>query len=174
MKPPFSEGPVPTESGLDREAVQSAWFSDSYRAELRNPALSVADLFEAVLGHHPRWARTLLAVRNRLAGWVGLDVPPEETIRQFERKPDYAIGDLIGPWPIFALSDTELIAGRDNHHLDFRVSVLKLAGPKPTVAISTICNVHNRFGKAYLFFIAPFHRMAMRHLMRRAVSAGRL
>ena len=168
------EGPVPPESALDRRDVVSAWFSDSYLAELRNPSASVADLFEAVFGHHPRWVRIPLALRNRMAGWAGLEVPPEEATRHFERKPHYAVGDIIGPWPIFALTDRELIAGRDNSHLDFRVSVLKLDRPSSAVAISTICNVHNRFGKIYLFFIVPFHRWGMRQLMRRALAAGRL
>lgn len=174
MSAPFIERPVPAESALDRRDVETAWFSDSYQANLSNPSLSVVDLFEAVLGHHPRWLGMLLAVRNRIASWAGLEVPPKAAIRRFERKPDYAVGDIIGPWPIYTLTDAELIAGRDNGHLDFRVSVLKLETPSPAVAISTICNVHNRFGKIYLFFIAPFHRWGMRQLMRRAVAAGRL
>jgi Protein of unknown function (DUF2867) len=170
----IAECEVPAESSLDRQVVESAWFSDSYRAKLRDPALSTTDLFEALLGQQPRWIRGMLALRNRLAGWAGLEVPPAATIRQFERKPTYAVGDLIGPWPIFALSETELIAGRNNRHLDFRFSVLKVETPEPSVAFSTICNVHNRFGKIYLFFVAPFHRWGMRHLMRRAILAGRL
>jgi hypothetical protein len=174
MTPRITEGPVPAESALDKGDVDTAWFSDSYAAELKNPSLGVADLFEAVLGHHPRWARVLLAFRNRIAGWAGLEVPPAAAVSQFERKPHYAVGDIIGPWPIFALTDTELIAGRNNSHLDFRLSVLKLDHPSPTVAFSTICNVHNRSGKIYLFFIVPFHRWGMRNLMRRAVAAGRL
>jgi Protein of unknown function (DUF2867) len=170
----ISEGPVPEESTLDRRDVETAWFSDSYRAHLRNPSKSPVDLFEAVLGHPPRWLQALLIVRNRIAGLAGLDVATDESIRRFDRKSAYGVGDVIGPWPIFALSDTELIAGRDNSHLDFRLSVLKLAQPSPAVAISTICNVHNRFGRVYLFFIVPFHRWGMRRLMRQAVAAGRL
>jgi hypothetical protein len=170
----ISEGPVPEESALDRRDVETAWFSDSYRADISDPSKSVVDLFEAVLGHHPRWMRALLIARNRIVVLAGLDVAREEMIRRFDRKSAYAVGDVIGPWPIFALSETELIAGRDNSHLDFRLSVLKLEAPSPAVAFSTICNVHNRFGKIYLFFIIPFHRWGMRQLMRRAVAAGRL
>lgn len=174
MTDSFSEGPVPAESTLDSRIVATAWFSDSYHAELKDPARSVTDLFEALLGHHPRWARVLLLVRNRIAAMAGLEVPPAALIQQFERKPGYAVGEMIGPWPIFALTDNELIAGRDNRHLDFRFSVLKLNSPKPAVAFSTICKVHNRFGKVYLFFVVPFHRFGMRQLLRRAVAAGRL
>ncbi len=170
----ISEGAIPRESMLERAMVDAAWFSDSHRATPIDPGLSVVDLFEAVLGHHPRWIKTLLMLRNRVAGLVGLAIAPDATIRSFDRRNAYAVGDMIGPWPIFALTDTELIAGRDNNHLDFRLSVLKLNTPSPTVAISTICNVHNRFGKVYLFFIVPFHRWGMRRLMLRAVAAGRL
>jgi Protein of unknown function (DUF2867) len=174
MKTRIIESVVPAESALNRHDVENAWFSDSYVAQLKNPSLDVADLFEAVFGHHPRWARVLLKMRNRAAGWAGLEVPPRAAINRFDRKPDYTAGDLIGPWPIFALTDNELIAGRDNSHLDFRLSVLKLDTPAPSVAFSTICNVHNRFGKVYLFFIVPFHRWGMRRLMQRAIAAGRL
>lgn len=164
----------PTESSLDPRVVADAWFTDSYQAPLNTPALSVTDLFEAVLGHSPEWIKTLLIVRNRIAGWAGLDVPADATIRSFEGRADYAVGETIGPWPIFHLSKTELIAGRDNRHLDFRLSVLKLDGPAPTVAFSTLCTVHNMAGKIYLFFILPFHKWGMEQLMRRAIAAGRL
>jgi hypothetical protein len=170
----FSEGPIPQESSLNHRDVETAWFSDSYQAVLTKPTMSVADLFEAVLGHHPRWIKMLLILRNRIAARAGLSVAPDALIQNFERKLYYAVGDTIGPWPIFHLSETELIAGRDEYHLDFRVSILKLNTPSPSVAISTICNVHNRSGKFYLFFIVPFHRWGMRKLMRRAITAGRL
>jgi hypothetical protein len=170
----FTEGLIPPESSLDHSKVAAAWFSDSYQAVLTKPTISVADLFEAVLGHHPRWMKKLLILRNRIAARAGLDVASGDMIQNFERKQYYAVGDTIGPWPIFHISETELIAGRDERHLDFRVSILKLNTPAPSVAISTICNVHNRYGKVYLFFIAPFHRLGMRQLMRRAISAGRL
>lgn len=170
----LSEGPIPQESALGRREIESAWFSDSYQTGLTKPTMGVIDLFEAVFGHHPRWLRTLLIVRNRLAALAGLEVAPDDMIRSFKRKSNYVVGDVIGPWPIFALSETELIAGRDNGHLDFRLSMLKLNTPSPSVAFSTICNVHNRFGKIYLFFVIPFHRWGMRQLMRRAVAARRL
>jgi hypothetical protein len=170
----FSEGTVPHESIMDRRTVEAAWFSDSYQTVLTKPALSVTDLFEAVLGHSPRWIKTLLIVRNRIAARAGLAVAPDALIKSFNRRPHYAIGDTIGPWPIFHLSESELIAGRDNSHLDFRLSVLKLDAPSPAVAISTVCNVHNNAGKLYLLFIVPFHRWGMRQLMRRAIVAGRL
>jgi hypothetical protein len=43
-----------------------------------------------------------------------------------------------------------------------------------SVIVSTVCTVHNLFGKLYLFFGVPFHRLGVRKLMANARAAGRL
>jgi hypothetical protein len=87
----------------------------------------------------------------------------------------YNVGDKIGPWPIFHISANEIVAGRNNRHLDFRLSVLRVMdGDAASVVVSTICSVHNFFGKIYLFFILPFHRTGVKSLMSNAVAAKRL
>jgi len=59
--------------------------------------------------------------------------------------------------------------------MDFRLSVLKaMDGDAPNAVVSTICTVHNAFGKIYLFFIVPFHRHGVRSLMSNAVVARRI
>jgi hypothetical protein len=56
-----------------------------------------------------------------------------------------------------------------------RLSVLKAReGEAVSVIVSTICTVHNVFGKIYLFFIIPFHRAGVRSLISNAVAAKRL
>ena len=117
----------------------------------------------------------LQSVRNRIAPWCGLDAPAAGEVMRVRSKGEYQVGDKIGPWPIFAISDTELIAGRDNKHLDFRLSLLKQGdGDAAGVVVSTVCVVHNLFGKVYLFFVVPFHRRAVQWLIARALGAGRL
>jgi hypothetical protein len=90
-------------------------------------------------------------------------------------KRSYSVGDKIGVWPIFFLTETELVAGRDNKHLDFRLSVLRSTdGEIASVVVSTLCTVHNAFGKLYLFFVIPFHKWGVRRLISNAIIAGRL
>jgi hypothetical protein len=114
-------------------------------------------------------------MRNCLATWCGLHGPSASEILNPRFKRGYVVGDTIGVWPIFALTETELVAGRDDKHLNFRVSVLKLSqGDTPGVAVSTVCNVHNRFGKFYLTFVVPFHRWGVQRLIFNAIRAGRL
>ena len=87
----------------------------------------------------------------------------------------YRVGDKIGPWPVFFVGEGELIAGRDNGHMDFCLSVLKVRkGDAADVVVSTVCAVHNVFGRIYLFLIVPFHRAGVQRLLARAVQAGRL
>ena len=64
-------------------------------------------------------------LRKWAASCVGLKVPTTADIMRPQIKERYVVGDKIGPWPIVHLNETELVAGRDNKHLDFRLSVLK-------------------------------------------------
>jgi Protein of unknown function (DUF2867) len=160
---------------LDRGQVSVAYFKDAYCVVLRDPSAGVIDLFSAVFAHHPLWIKRLLIARNCMAALFGLDVPSASDILSPIIKDEYQVGDTIGPWPLYYLSDTELVAGRDNRHLDFRLSVLKqMQGARASLVVSTICNTHNRWGKIYLFFIVPFHRWGVRRLLEDAASAGRL
>lgn len=166
---------VPSQSALSRELVERAYFRDAYRAPLRRAELGIIDIFFAIFAHRPLWMTLLLITRNKLASLAGLDAPTASELRHVEIKKRYVVGDKIGVWPIFSLSDAEIVAGRDNKHMDFRVSVLKVPdGDRACVVVSTICTVHNWSGKLYLFFISPFHRYGVRKLMTTALAARRL
>jgi hypothetical protein len=170
-----TECAVPLSSALQPSLVAPAYFCDAYRAPLSAPPATVVDIFFSIFGHHPPWIKTMLLLRNRVAKWCGLSVAADSDIIRPPRLATYEVGDTIGPWPIFSITDDELIAGRDNGHLDFRLSILReLQGPRPTVVVSTICITHNAFGKAYLFFIIPFHRWGVKYIMTNALRAGRL
>lgn len=165
---------LPSSSALSPDLIRNAYFHDSYRAPLARPELEIVELFFALFGHTPLWMKSLLIVRNAAARLVGLEAPTVAEIMRPTVRKAYGVGDKIGPWPIFFIGANEIVAGRNNKHLDFRVSVLKADGETASVVVSTICTVHNRFGKIYLFVIVPFHRSGVRSLMRSAVAAKRL
>jgi Protein of unknown function (DUF2867) len=166
---------LPSGSALGSDVVSDAYFHDSYRAPLMRPELGIVEIFFALFGHTPIWMKFLLIVRNAVARVFGLEAPTVGEIMKPTIRREYRVGDKIGPWPIFAIADNEIIAGRNNKHLDFRVSVLKATDvEEASVTVSTICLVHNVFGKIYLFFIVPFHRRGVRALMSNAVAAKRL
>jgi hypothetical protein len=166
---------VPAASALDRELVRSCDFHDCYRVPLSHQTLGIVEIFFAVFGHTPFWMKAMLILRNASVRLVGLEVPTVDEIMKPQVKTTYRVGDKIGPWPVFFVGENEIIAGRDNKHMDFRLSVLKVTdGAAASVVVSTICSVHNLFGTIYLSLIVPFHRSGVQALLSRAVKAGRL
>ena len=166
---------VPRPSVLDRRWVESAWFRDAYSAPLRDRHARLVDIFFALFGHFPWWMKSILIARNRLAAWCGLAAPTAAEVLHVQVKGSYRVGDKIGLWPIFSQTETELVVGRDNKHLDFRLSILKRTdGENASVVVSTVCSVHNTAGRCYLFFIVPFHAWGLQRLISDAIAAGRL
>ena len=166
---------VPSGSMLSRELIERAYFRDAFRVSLNRKDLGVTDMFLAIFAHHPLWMKLLLIVRNKAASLAGLDAPTASELFHVEIKDRYVVGGKIGVWSIFLLSEKEVVAGRNNKHLDFRVSVLNLLdGDGSSVVVSTVCTVHNLFGKLYLLFVIPFHRYGVRTLMANALAARRL
>lgn len=160
-------------SSLIAGDVAAADYREAYRLPLSHPDMSLPDLFFALFGHHPGWLKGLLVARHGAGRALGLAGASAGDILHPTPRNIYAVGETIGPWPIFALERNELVVGRDNAHLDFRVSILKEEGGA-SAAVSTLCHARNRMGRAYLALILPFHRAGMRHLLDRAVAAGRL
>jgi len=166
---------VPSSSMLSRELVARAYFRDSYRAPLSRKELGIVDIFFCIFAHQPLWMKLLLIVRNKVAALAGLDAPTASEILHVEIKDRYVVGEKIGVWPIFTISEREVVAGRNNKHLDFRLSMLKVRdGHSTSVVVSTVCTVHNLAGKIYLFFVVPFHRYGVHKLMANALAARRL
>ena len=117
---------VPSASMLSRELIERAYFRDSYRAPLSRKELGIVDVFFGIFAHQPRWMKLILIVRNKVASLAGLDAPTASEIFHVEIKDRYVVGEKIGVWPIFSLSEDEIVAGRNNKHMDFRLSVLKV------------------------------------------------
>jgi len=166
---------IPSGSALSRDLIRNAYFHDSYHAPLTRPERPIVDIYAAILGHAPLMLKLLLIVRNAIVRPFGLKAPTATDIMRGGFKTGHAVGDTIGRWRIFFISDDEIIAGGDDKHQDFRVSVLRVRGAETAgVVMTTICTVHNSFGKIYLFFVVPIHRYGVRKLMSNAVAARRL
>jgi hypothetical protein len=166
---------IPPESLLRGDAA-SASFHDSYAVCLNRTDLDVVAIFAAVFGHLPSWLRWLLHVRNKAAALLGLEAPTVHDINNVYFKRTYKAGEKIGGiWPIFALNEHELVAGRDNKHLDFRVSVIRVPHEGGIrVVVTTVCKVHNLFGAIYLRAIVPFHKFSVQYLIADSLAKGRL
>lgn len=166
---------IPKTSGLDQNMLSAAFFRHACIAPLERETITSTECFNAIFGYRPTWMKLALTIRNMLASVGGLEAPAPRDLFKGDTDTNYRIGGRIGVWPIYAISDDELVAGRDNKHLDFRVSVMRTnAAGVRNVVVSTVCVAHNAFGRAYLRGVIPFHRWGLRRLIASAVGAGRL
>jgi hypothetical protein len=151
-------------------------YSDSFEIPLIRTDLKMHDIHVSILGHTPAGFKFLLYVRTKLVAPFGIRGPTmRELMAGPETKDNYAIGEKIGRWKVFARDDQEIITGGDDKHLDFRVSVLRVEDRGvQKIVLSTAVMMHNAFGRAYLAAIIPFHKYGVAHLMTNAAAAGRL
>lgn len=109
-----------------------------------------------VITDFPGWARFLLLIRRAVTTPFGLS----------NDGPDAS--DKVGIFPVESDDDSELIAGFNDKHLDFRVSVISEQGQ---VYLATWVHPNNIGGKAYLKLIMPFHIMIARNALSRVHAA---
>jgi len=147
-------------TSLLRKRIGPGDFVDSYAVPLADPDLTPMQL-AARLTVMPGWVNGLLWLRDGLVSPLGLktgaDVPPANG--------DPGIGDYVSFFRLEELSPNEAILGEDDRHLNFRVSVLKTAGPHPLAAISTWVHPHNLGGRLYLAGVLPFHKLIIRRML---------
>ncbi|MEO0622387.1 MAG: DUF2867 domain-containing protein [Pseudomonadota bacterium] len=128
-------------------------FLDCYSVEA---ALGPREAANVVVAF-PGWARALVGLRNTLLAPFGLsrEGPPA--------------ADKLGAFPVESETRDELIAGFDDKHLNFRVSVMARQG---RVYLATWVRRHNLGGRLYLAAIMPFHILIARNALARVARAA--
>ncbi|NNK66076.1 MAG: DUF2867 domain-containing protein [Rhodobacteraceae bacterium] len=143
--------PLPPASALHARRVRGD-FLDFYAVDAEMTPRQAAE----IITDFPGWARFLLVIRRVVTAPFGLD----------NDGPDAA--DRVGIFPVESEDEGELIAGFDDKHLEFRVSVLRDGG---RVHLATWVNPHNLGGRIYLAAIMPFHIMIARNALARVAAA---
>jgi len=148
---------------VDSSALLSgAQFIDAYSIAIDDAALDARRAAEKMLARAPRWIEALLALRNHLVTPFGL-----KTSTSYEA----SASEIIGIFPIVSQSPDRLVAGFDDHHLDFRVVVdVAACGHGQRVTATTLVRTHNLLGRAYLAIILPFHRLVVRAMLRQVAE----
>ncbi|MBT9382368.1 DUF2867 domain-containing protein [Pseudooceanicola sp. CBS1P-1] len=122
-------------------------FLDCYAAVSDMPAPEAMRLGLAM----PGWAMALLRLRNALVAPFGL-------------RTEAPAGPSFGLFPILKDTPQEVLLGFDDSHLNFRITVLSQAG---RIYLSTWMHPHNRYGRAYLALVMPFHVLIVKDSLRR-------
>jgi len=127
-------------------------FLDCYTVDA---TMSVRDAAN-IITDFPSWAQMLLVVRRIVTTPFGLD------------NDGPAAADRVGIFPVESETGNELIAGFDDKHLDFRVSVLS---DNETISLATWVAPHHLGGRLYLTAIMPFHVAIARDALARVGRA---
>jgi hypothetical protein len=139
--------------------LPDAQFADAYAIAVGDTALDARHAATRMFGRDPRWLAALYRLRNLLVAPFGLKTSGEN---------EPSNGGVIGLFPVLSETPDRLVAGFDDHHLDFRVIVDVAHGEQVTA--TTVVRTHNLLGRLYLAMVLPFHRLIVRNLLRRAFS----
>lgn len=140
-------------------------YQDTYSFIVKNNQLSMNELYIKIFSTAPKWVDFLLSLRNKIVRLWGLKTEPEQVTQN-----DFTVGDKVGIFKIFKIQENEIIAGEDDKHLDFRVSVYRKIRTQTKISVSTIVKYNNDFGKFYFFIIAPFHKLIVKSLLRKSAK----
>jgi hypothetical protein len=128
-------------------------FSDTYQIAARSdkPAAEIA----RELMRLPAWATALFRLRNAIVGIFGLKSDSSDT-----------------SFPLISETQTEVVSGLGDSHLDFRASILK-DPTKDTISLTTVVHFNNVWGRIYFLPVKPFHCLIMRALLRRYLKSAK-
>lgn len=161
---------VPT--GLLIEALMPQWnFRDSYRRPLAAAEAKVSPviLAQRIFNRAPQWVERLMDARNAVVRRLGL----KDVGRLGHRQPEQStvmLGDRLGAFTVYAQSETEVVFGEKDSHLDVFISVSRRTeGSETAVYVTTSVVVHNILGRLYMMVVGPAHRVIAPAVLRAAV-----
>lgn len=154
---------LPQESVLTTEKEFN--FIDGYKADFNDETneIDIQKIGKLFFSASPKWIDKLFGLRNKIVKLFGLKVAGntserEKQLENFKCEPN----EQIGLFKVFHKSNSEIILGQDDKHLDFRVSLFlqqkELNTTKKQLTISTSVKFNNRFGKLYFIPVRPFHK----------------
>lgn len=157
---------------LPRECGIAAWsddadLADAFAIELDpvDAAKGVDHLARCVMDDPPLWLRTLLGMRDAFVAVFGIKTSAQLRLRAAAEGAAH-----IDFFRVHSRSESEVIVGEDDRHLDFRASIMIRDGRngRAELVATTVVHCHNVLGRTYLAVIAPFHRFIVQANLRRA------
>lgn len=154
---------VPAQSLLTA-TLATASFYDAYQVENTKPDRSPLQIWLDVINQPAPWVEGAMNLRNKVVALFGLKTGDVAGMRNTTKlAADYKVGDRIGIFLIYNISEHELVMGEDDKHLDVRLSLYKSVD-STYATISTIVHINNFLGCVYMFFITPPHRIIAKYM----------
>ena len=154
--------------------------SFQYIDSFESPYLSVGAGFDLVrigkmfLSGGPKWADTLMSIRDKAVGIFGLKT--SNLLTAEEKNPNhfkFIPGEQLDIFKLFDRTENELIMGGDDKHLNLKVSLLIDAqnhgSDKKKIIITTAVHFNHVFGRLYFLPVKPFHQMIVKKTLQNMI-----
>ncbi|MGB1040741.1 MAG: DUF2867 domain-containing protein [Flavobacteriales bacterium] len=160
----ISKSNIPDDSVINK-FISEIDYQDCYSFSTLNNSKSIQELYIAIFSSAPKWVEGLMRFRNWIVKFFGLKT-------EMKKAPDseFEVGDKVGIFKIFDIQENEIIAGEDDKHLNFRVSIYRKIEETSTISIATLVHYNNGFGRFYMSIVKPFHRLVVKSLIKKAIK----
>jgi hypothetical protein len=158
---------APTDSQI-ASWYPGAYLLDSYAVDgPSTQGKSMHELLQCVLTTQPVWIDMLLKLRDAVMRPFGIKTASPVDDMQ-------PTGARIAFFSVLEEQANEIILGTDDRHLDFRVSLIRRISPDgEQLILTTVVQVHNLLGRAYIRAINPFHHLVVKRTLLRLARALR-
>lgn len=145
--------------GLPHPALPGADWADCFEVTVPR-SVTAGEAARQAFSQMPAWASALMAVRDVLMRPFRLKGAHDPALRRANR---------MGFFPVVSETDSEMVLGFDDRHLDFRIFVeaRPMAAGATRVRMATLVLRHNRLGRLYITAITPFHKLIVASVMGR-------
>lgn len=172
----IKQNKIPDYSILKKDE-KSFHYIDSFQSQnliIRNDndVINIGRLF---LTSGPKWADSLMLIRDKVVGVFGLKTSEQLTAEA--RNPDnfkFHVGEQLDIFKVYAKTENELILGDDDKHLSFRVSLLLDCKnndiEKKKIMITTTVEYKNIFGRIYFLPVKPIHQLIVKGTLKKMIK----
>lgn len=159
-----------------QQFVPGSCFHDAWSIRAAEPSLDPLSQFLRVARSTPAWIDGAMRLRNRLVSLIGLkDLGGLSAVSLSKAVTEYRPGDRVGIFTLLSTSETEVLLGDSDKHLDVVVSVHRQQtgpGAQAVVTVTTVVRVHNWLGRLYMVPVRPAHRFVARAMVRAVGNAA--
>lgn len=164
MSTPVFTSMCPPDSQLP-DFLAKTDFEDAFAFKVPASGYTMEEIYLKVFNTAPSWVEYALRLRNLLVAPFGLKTEIEQ-----DKTPLVREGEKVGIFKIYKIYENELIAGENDKHLNFRVSVHRSTKAPTTLTVTTIVQYNNSLGKAYMTLIRPIHKMVVKSILKSAIA----
>lgn len=172
-QPIKSEAPVGSKI---QQLVPGSYFHDAWSINAVEPSLDPLSQFLRVAEATPAWIDGAMKLRNRLVSLIGIkNLGGLSEINRSKSPSAYKVGERVGIFTVISMSETEVLLGDSDKHLDVVVSVHRRQLnqiDQAVVTVTTVVKVHNWLGRVYMVPVRPAHRLIAQVMVRAVGNAA--